>query len=678
MQGWPSWRSQLVAIAAFVAAAPIQAIPSLVSPPTGATLEPGAPIVLDLGDMPDEAVDRSYLLLDDVDVTDFAVLEGARVTLRLPTALGPGGHRLELVELLADGDALVRASWILSGGRDGALDVAYLSANMTQSVEVRVADGDLDRAVDETLQPVPEAERVTADGSARVELGAARDMASISARAPFLWNSEEDRLAGRTVEIGPWLISADAGPAGLQLGHHRVGPTTLVMDGFDRRGASGSLSSARLRTKVTGFAFHGSPVVGFDDDIGLSESRDRVYGAQVETRLLELPRGFVDMTATYLGGESSQQGSALAGVAGDPARLDGRAWSVRGHASLLDGRFDASSEYAWSRSKFAGARRQTDDAHFVGAAIEPLPELTLGAYPVTWRLRFDQSDIGTYFQSLANPGLPQDRVQFGGGGELAFAGLWVTASGAHREDNVENASLRPTLSSETWSVVASFGPDMILQGRRPGVLRQLGMPTLQYHFYWEDLTPDQVPSGFAFPAVLSDRIVRDHFAGVSFDHTGWSWSVGYAHTDTDDRSTLVPSSRLERVEGSMSITALPRIQLYPRIQYEWERREGGADVETLLIGTQLDVGLVPGMLHAFTTASYSRRVATGADADVVDASGAIRWTVAPPASRRPGLQLSLRGSYQGVDDQALRAFDRDVFQIFLRATLGWGTLFGQR
>jgi hypothetical protein len=46
--------------------------------------------------------------------------------------------------------------------------------------------------------------------------------------------------------------------------------------------------------------------------------------------------------------------------------------------------------------------------------------------------------------------------------------------------------------------------------------------------------------------------------------------------------------------------------------------------------------------------------------------------------RRPSLQLSLRGSYQRVRDDQLPAFDRDVYQIFLRASVGWAALVGRR
>jgi len=640
-------------------------------PPAGEFRKGADPIRIDLGDVPPGLLDRLFVWIDEIDVTQFARVEGSLVTIELSAPLAGGAHKVDLAEF-TNGEIIVHGTWTLDVRQTKHFEVAYLEANVAQMETYSAADGGIDRRPD----------RFQTNGAGEIAVGLANGPFRVDGYAPFLWNSQEELLGNHHGEIGSWIVAGTAGPATLRAGHQSLGHRTMALDMTERRGVSLALASERLRSTLTGFSLHGSRIAGFDENLGIDDDDDRISGGQLHTRLVESGLATFDVTAVGLTGRSPEAGSVpadLSGVAGDVNALSATSWSVRGQGAFFDGRIEALGEYAWSKWDFAGGGdAQKDEAYFVNITTTPLPELQLGERPVFWQLLFNRSRVGTFFYSPGNPGYPGDREETAGGMNLYWAGLSLAAEGGTFYDDVKDIDVRPRMSVDSWSALGSFTPAELLGGERRGALRWLGMPTLNGSYAWEDVEPDAIPTGYT--GELPDKLTQNGYVELSFGYDTWSWWVGHTIIDSNDRTNLDWSSRSNRTEVSAYLPLRGYVTLSPSVQAEWVKHDHASDSTNIRVGMTVDGTAIPDRLEGFVSASYVRLFTNdhSVDEHTVDVTGQINWTAVKAENNLPGLTFSVLGAYQGVDDAAVRSADHDIFQVFLRATVDWPIAFGGR
>ena len=645
--------------------------PRLLPPASGEIRSPNDPIQLDLAGLQPDLLNRLYILIDAIDVTEFASIGGDVVTVALAVPLGSGAHEIELVELSVDGSLIVRGTWTVEIRRSGRFESAFLNANVTQNLTVRVADGN--------ISDLPH--RVQADGAADIE--AAVDTGDFRAEgtAPFLWNTLEEVLAGDTGTVGPFLLTGEAGPATLRIGHHEPGPPSMALNAFNRRGLSLSLESERLRSSVTGFSLHGSQLVGLRGGLGVGDSDDRVSGVLGHVRALEGSQGSLDVTGVYLTGRAPQLGSFLSGAVGDSNVMEGSSWSVRAQADALEGRISALAEYAQTRSDFDGnSPSLKDGAHWVEFAVVPFPELQVREYPLSWRLTFNESQVGALFQSLGNPLLTQGRNTIGGTSDLYLAGLVLNAYGQYWWEDVVDDDIQPRMRSSAWGFDTSFTPADLLGGERRGALRWLGMPSFEGSYYAEHLEPHAIPTSFGDPGVLPHIFTQVGGAGLSFQYDRASWSIVYQIIDNDDRTAADFDTTLHQLTLRANAPLGDALSVAPFIQLAEEKRNDAADFMNLLAGLGVEASMIPERLGARVDVAFSRTRLTDRSVNLYDVvcSGSIDWRAIPALGNRPGLLLSLLGAYQGLTDRVFPAADVDAYQVFVRATLSWPVALGGR
>lgn len=644
--------------------------PRLLDPPADAGRGPGDPIRVSLDGVSREQLSRLYLLLDGVDITSFASVQDQLVTVVLPTPLELGEHRLELVELGQNGETSVVAAWPVVVQRQGFFDDAALRANLTQNADVRIADHD--------IADLPDA--VQGDGAAEIQGLVGRGSLELEAHAPFLWSTQRDANAGDYGAVGPFLIQGRAGPAFLRLGHHQLGPPSLTMNGFMRRGVSLSLRSQRLRSSATGFSLHGSPVQGFRGGLGVDDEDDRVSGVLLESRPVEHELGTLDVSATLLDGRAPQVGSPLSGVVGAPDVLDGTSWGLRARGTLFGDRISVLGEYAASETRFDRAPTADGEAHWIDVDVAPFPELRAGRYPVTWSLGFSESRVDPLYLSPANPGLPPGRKQRSGESYLDVAGATLQVYGGRWEDDVVDRDIEPRMRADGWGADLSFTPAVLLEGERRGPLRWLGMPSVDGSFYREDLSPVSVPASFATPGLLPDSLVQTATAGLGFQYDRFGWRIQYLLVDTHDRTPAQLDSTLHQIGLQATLQAGDRLYLSPYVQADEETRRSSPDMRNLLAGIGIGARLIPERLDANADVSFVRTTASddSTEVDTLVCHGSLDLTALRPRENRPGLVLSLLGSYQNVRDEVFSQADLDAYQVFLRATVSFPAAIGGR
>ena len=637
-------------------------------PPSGEQRLPSDPLQLDLGGVPADALASLYVLLDDVDVTGFAVVEGDLATLGFDFPLSPGPHRLSLVYVEADNTTSVRGEWTFSIEQTRHFESGRVSADATQNAWVRVDEGDTSH--------LPH--RVSGDGGTQVEGEIGRDGWRLEGSAPLLWDTQEETYQGDTGTVGDWIVRGSKGPGTVALGHQDVGTTDLVMDGFSRRGASLELQVERLRSSVTGFSLRGAPVVGFHDGLGLADEENRVSGVLATSRVLDSAGSTFDLSGVWLTGESPDGGSALSGLVGDLGILDGSAWEIQGTVTLLERRIEAAGSFARSHADYGGGTEErSDDAYAIELAVEPFPGASIREFPVSWRTTLDHSQIGTDFVSLANGRLQPDRRTTALRSELRWAGLALTAFGGRIEDNVHARDTLPRMRERGWGIDASYSPAEILGGERPGLLRWLGMPTVSGGYRYDRLEPRRVPATFNLAAVLADNRTDTGHASVTFAYDAWSWSADYLIIDFDDFTVDGVPSTLQQV-GVRADVMLGDVLLGGYVQYDLNDLSGSPDRDNVLAGMNLSAPLFRDVVVFTGDVSVSHGHTSDDSEDQVGivASGAIDWRAIEPTEWRPGLTLSCLGSYQGMRDDVMNELEADAFQLYVRATLYWPLAWG--
>lgn len=625
------------------------------------------PIVLELEAVPPGIHERLYVLIDELDVTEFATLGGTTVAIELAVPLAPGSRELQLIELLPDGNLEVRGIWTLDIRQSALFESVGASADVTQIVSLRVADHE--------TPGLPA--QVTGNGGAYLKANLKREGLRLSATAPVSWDTLEQNYAGDNVTVDNWLLEGASGPATLKIGHQYAAKSTLAMENFSRRGVSGQLQSERFRSSISGFAVRGSAIKGFSNGVGLNDANDRIAGLSVDTQPIQSEWGQLSLNGVWLTGSAPANGGQLSGVVGDNAIMDGSSWAFEGLASLLDGRIQAFGGFSQSRSKFTGTSTRTDEAHSVTVILEPFPGFALGEHPVVWRVTLDQSTIGTDYLSLGNPGLGSDIARWTARSDFEAAGLNFSAYGGRIEDNVNDDNGIPSVRADAWTLEASFTPAQLLNGERRGPLRWLGMPTLSGSFSQERAQPTDIPAGFLEPEKLWDDRVNSSTGRLEFAYDSFIWSVGHSITDTN-------AFHLGGVSSVLNVTDISGEALWDEFyfvgsfQVDREAVRAASNRSNYQVGFNVRAPMLPERVYfsGHTSFNWSKIQDGSSDDFSINAGGSIDWTVVQPAEGRPGLTLSLLGNYQGNTSYVDSSLDGDAYQFYLKAAVTWPISFG--
>jgi len=620
------------------------------------------PIQIEIQDAPPEVHQRLYALVNELDVTEFAVIEGGFYTIDLGVPLPPGRHDLTLMELLPDGSLEVRGNWSLELRQSAFFESAGLSALVTQMVTGRVAERE--------TPGLPE--RVTGDGAAALDAAVEKSGVRLTGTAPLLWDTLEENFDDENVTVGDWLLEGAGGPATLRLGHQIPATRTLAMDGFSRRGVSGSLGSQRFRSSITGFAVRGNAIQGFSEGLGIQNPDNRITGVSADTRPVESEWGQLALNGVWFKGRAPAGGGPLSGVAGDDSTMDGSSWAFEGLATTLGNRIAVSGGFSQSRSKFGDTPTLTDDAHSVTVDLEPFPQFAFAEYPMSWRVTLDQSTIGSEYLSLGNPGLGSDRETWAARSNFDLAGFTLNAYGGRLTDNVNDNDAIPRERADAWSVDGGFSPATLLDGERPGPLRWLGMPTLTASFRRDRIKPTSLGSPPVAANLLANSRTDSGYVSLDFAYENFTWAVSHTIIDTDNFNPDGVSSVLNQTSISGDVY-WDEVYVGGTFQVDRDKIDGATNQSNYLLSLNVRTPVLPDRIYVsgYTSFEWFQTQDRSYDDFGVQAGGSIDWSVFQAAERHPGLTLSFLGSYQGNTDYVDSSFDQSAYQLYLRATLAW-------
>ena len=630
-----------------------------------------SPLRIRVTGIPEDVPQRLAVELDALDVTSLAQLDGADILVTPTQPLAFGSHQLRLVEYLQDGSIAERGQWSFEIRKSAAFREAAAQANVTLNATDRVADHNIDGTLN----------RLQGNGSAQLQGAVANEAWRTNASASVVANSQSSQMPRKEdhIDIGQYLVAAQSGALAGRIGDHAVGPDSLVMQGFARRGVSADLSAGGVG-RVTGFSMHTTPLAGSQNITGVSDGQNRVDGAVATLDPFAGRPSTLVVAGTYVDGEGTTVSGP--GVAGSDQAFGGRAGGVVADAILLDKLLRLRGEYAHSSFDFdgigTGLDAQSGHAYSGLANYLPWHSLAVLDQPLVWNIGVERKVLSTFFHSPANPGTVPDRDMTQAFTGLNWYGVGVQAATGREHDNVDDLPLVPKTESVQHSVSLNYAPAKPPAQSPAGTvsLPWYGQPflTASYMTLRKDIASS--PGGSPFSqGPLHDT--KNLALGAQFQYSKANWGLTHGRVDDTDFTGLSPDTRTvsDRLQAGLRAS---KLNVAAFVQHDLtDNLTQDARSQAVSGGATL---LYPFSDRISSSLAYTARHAwapqTPADQITGDTTFGLNWTAVAAQGSRPGLGLGMDGSFHHCREKAAdptqpSAACLDSYQVFLKLSVSW-------
>lgn len=660
----------LAALHSPLSAQPLSWKPEFLPPGAGAQAQT-APLRMRVAGIPADVPQRLAVELDAIDVTSLAQLDGTDIVVTPAQPLTFGSHQLRLVEYLQDGGIAERGQWSFDIRKSAAFREAAAQANVTLNATDRVADHNIDGTVN----------RAQGNGSAQLQGAVANEAWRANASASVVANSQSSQMPRKEghIDIGQYLVAAQDGAVAGRIGDHAVGPDSLVMQGFARRGVSADLSAGGIG-RITGFSMHTTPLAGSQNMAGVGDSQNRVDGAVATLDPFAGRPNTVAVSGTYVDGE----GTTLSGpgVAGSDQAFGGRAGGVVADARLFDKLLRLRGEYAHSSFDFDGIGTGLDaqSGHAYSGLVNYLPWHSLAVLdqPLVWNVGAERKVLSTFFHSPANPGAIADRDMTQAFTGLNWYGVNMQAAAGREHDNVDDLPLVPRTESVQHSVLLNYALSKPPAPSPAGTvsLPWYGQPilTASYMTLRKDLSSN--PGGLPLPeGPLHDT--KNLALGAQFQYSKASWGVTHGRVADTDFTGLAPDTRTvsDHLQAGFQVA---KLNVGTFVQHDQtDNLTQDARTQAVSGGATLAYPFTDRITSNLAyTARHAWAPETPSDQIIGDTTFGLNWVALAAQGIRPGLALGTDGSYHHCRDKAAdptqpTAACLDSYQVFLKLSVSW-------
>jgi len=630
------------------------------------TRGPSDPLRIRLVRLPPNTLELLALELDGMDVTSMVTMEGDDAVFIPPQPLAYGKHQLRLVEYGKDGSINERGLWPLELRKSALFRDAQAQGNVIIKGGYRVSDHGITGA---------ETTRSQADGAAQFSAATDDEDWRTSAALAVIANSHPQIMPRRKghIDLEAYLLTADSGVFGVKAGDHMIGPDSLILQSFGRRGISVSATAPGKTAAITGFSMHTTPMTGAVNVFGVSDSANRVDGIVALAQPITGDAEALALMGTYVnGGNESQTSSVDIGSSGSSG---GHASSIIADSNLLQSRLRLRGEYAKSAFDFDGRAGDLAslDGHAYSGLVTFLPWNDMVVYdqPLFWNMGLEKKFVSSYFRSSSNPDAISDRDMARIFTGINWHGLDVQINAGKESDNVDNNPLIPSTSSRQHSSTITYMP-MANNAPQPNgqstETSWYGQPSFNASFM--SLKRELIQYGGISYSMLT-HTTYNKVVGASFQYATWNWGLmqnwirdrGYSIID------MTPHSRtsVTRLQGNF--------RYFEKLSVGMNAFSENVDagVKTNGIGGSLNLAY-PFTDKINSNLAYSSRhdwVANGSfDSVTSDTTAALNWIIAVPHGVRPGVTIEVDGSYRNVSNKSA-ASAISMYQVFLRLSLAW-------
>jgi len=625
-------------------------------------------------DLSDEVYQNLALELDSIDISQVVTFEGDQLIFHPPQPLEYGVHELRLVEYLEDGSIEEIGVWTFEVRQSASFREARFALNAQLNGSHRLAEDYFDG--------VDEDEPNGFQGGIGLEFEGANENSSVYFGSNFLADHQSRNTArGEEFDLGEYLLQLNVTEnTQLNVGHHNVNHTSLIYDGFYRRGASGVFDLPFLNSRTQVFSLRTGDLTGFRHGLGLNDSDNRVTGGVWDYQPFSSDPEKLTLTASYLTGEGTQDGSNIGGFANSNA---GNATSFAADSLLFNQSLRLRGEYSQSNYDFDGEgqgfSKESDNAYNYLISYAPQPSYEV-ENPLNWNLGAEKLVVGPDFRSLANTYLTNDKDM-----TRVFAGFangpWsADTSFAYEEDNLDNDFASTAITRHGY---LNGRYDRYEPYSENSFWQFLGTPS--YGFTYEHIDqgqkgsePDLIMGGLLPKTDVTQQGVSLS-ANFNYNNSSWfqGWNTNIGWSALQDHSDVQSDSQTLSY-GLGANLQFGRMRVAPGIQLNSTHEDDTKfDTNDYTYSLGLSGDIVKEKLFAdlnFNLNDFEAKDDPINRADTKNSTvyGNLVWKALAADGLLPGVDLRLTGSYNDIDDKVNTINDDDQYQIFLNMDVNWG------
>ena len=617
-------------------------------------------------DVPVEQLQQLTLELDGIDVTAMVSREGNYAVFKPPQALGFGKHQLRLVLNASDGSINELGLWTFRVRKSALFREANAQTNVDLAAVHRVSDHGLDGL----------GRRGSINGSATLDTQVANGDWRASANLQLIVDNLKQQTPNQeSVDMASFLVTGQMKQATLNVGHHSVDASSLVMmDGYNRRGVSGTYASRDQRYAATAFSMHTNQLQGFRDGLGVGDPANRTSGVALKAFPFKSAPDRLYLQGVYLQGRGLDTDGA---TYGSPLSTGGDAWSLAADSNWLDRRMRVRAEYAATRYDFDGLNtgfgKESDHAQSYLVQYTPWLDKVVDNQPLQWNVGVNRTVVGQFFHSIANPGVPTGQESTSAFTTFSWAAWTASASFGRQFDNVEDDPTLPTTRTELFNLSTTYRP-LPEPNAKPatGWASVFARPAYTVTLGHNRAKFVRTPSGFSGDIV--DNTTNSASVRADFTPGRWNWSIGHSYTQVDDRSGLQSNHRDNLTSFYSSIALGERVTGSASLDWDVDHnRDYQIDNKNLIGNLALQVTLLPGRLTSSLSYNLNRNYATDDSIDTRQATTSARltWSLQHARGNRPGEDVYVDASYMDTEDRVTPSASNASYQVFVGLSVHW-------
>jgi hypothetical protein len=475
----------------------------------------------------------------------------------------------------------------------------------------------------------------------------------------------------KKIDLGEYLFTGNKKSTRVNLGVHTLAQSSLVMEGFHRRGVSANTSFESLNSSVAGFVMRTQEIIGFKKGLGLSDSGNIVNGVVWESQPIKENPEKLYVSATYVSGKSNTSGDTV----GEGSNTqDGDAMSLIADSTLLNQQLRLRGEVASSNIDFVTADTNDSDINDSGDAVSLLatytPQSSNENSQFFWNSGLEFSKVGSTFISLANPFLANDkklnRLFF----NADYKGISSQFSTASELDNIDNNGEQPQIETQLTQLTLNYS--LTEQPKENSFFDNIGTPS--FSLMWSNTNQEQVKESTVF--IFDDLDISNDNVTLSanFNKANWSWAWSFSEMEQDNKINPDQNS----ITWSRSLNANYRLNEHitftPSLQSQATASvfdNTNIDTDIFSMSTQLFFSeKITGSINLNQSDSKTESLSsTGSEIITTSISTQFTWNWILPKNNKPGFDIGLTASYVDSENKFNSTGNLETYQVFLSLTM---------
>jgi len=523
------------------------------------------PVRIVLDRLPDAGEGHLAVLVGDSDVTDIFRVEGTSLVYRPELSRLPAGETEVAVFLVSSG-----GDWTEIGRQP--LKVLHKGGFESAEVATRVDAESLGTLDDGPGETGTETGFRNATGQLDIRGSVARsgwrmqtglNVVGVTDQQQALRFGTEGEDAPK-VDLSRWSLRLDRGKGFVELGHLSYGSSRYLVNGMSSRGIAAGAPLGKWG-EVSVAAVNGTSIVGWNNFIGLQESKHQIYAGTIGIETVPSRPGLFRLEATLLDGTILPLANFNQGVVND--REESQGWSFGFSSAFASQRVRLTGGYAENEftnpadptlsqgNELVAVVPETREAYFVEAGFDILQNRMRGErLPFTLTLDTRHERVEPLYRSVA--AFVQADTELTGADVRATLGPMSFQLGySDSHDNLD--SIPSILTTNT----ARRNASLTLPLGQLGQESTRWLPTFTYAFDRTHQFGDGVPIDGGFnPSHVPNQVSLSHNAGLQWQGNTWSFGYRLSFSDQDNRQPGRENADFEVFTNALNLFLTPSPQ----------------------------------------------------------------------------------------------------------------------